>query len=82
MTSSPKRYELEKSTGEIGNPQDPADNAKIARIEYVRTMLVELQELAAGMDEKMLSYLIGMAALEAEESAGVKKFRTEFQSGA
>ena len=45
-------------------------------------MLVELQELAAGMDEKMLSYLIGMAALEAEESAGVKKFRTEFQSGA
>lgn len=54
-----------------------AFEAKAARLEFLRVMLSELKQMADGIDERTLSYLVGMAALEAAESVKVHKFRTE-----
>jgi hypothetical protein len=54
-----------------------ATEAKAARLEFLRVMLSELKQMADGIDERTLSYLVGMAALEAAESAKVHKYRTE-----
>jgi hypothetical protein len=58
-------------------PALSADEAKLARLEFLRVMLTEMKQLSDGIGERTLSYLVGMAALEAAESVKVHKYRTE-----
>ena len=64
-----------KNAGQRQNADDP----KEARLNFLCAILMELRELAAEIDEKTLAYLVGMAALEAGESARVHKYRSELQ---
>lgn len=62
-TSSSARAE---TLGE-GSVETGARGERVAHLDYVRQMLVELRRLSAGLEQPVLSYLIEMAAQEASD---------------
>lgn len=57
--------------------QGLCNDLKIEKLTYISEMLTELRKLCAGMDERMIAYLIEMALIETNTALNVHTFRME-----
>ena len=58
----------------------PIDGNRADKLDYIRTMLAELREMALSVDSQMLSYLIEVAYLEANDQRD-DKLKSSGQAG-